>query len=143
MNHIIKDMAFRKFRIVLSKGWTMLLCSASVVVLALAGCRSKKATKSQQVEPENESPSTKAVNEVVEQGKRDNRLTPSVALPGDSKAVRDLIQESNDLKETLNKRLNSVIYGSPEALQRRARENEQMRHKIDSLDVEISKARQK
>ena len=39
-------MAYRKLRIVLSKGWTLLVCSFSVAVLALTGsCRSKKVSK--------------------------------------------------------------------------------------------------
>ena len=44
-------MAYRKFRIVLSKGWTYMICSLSVAVLALVGCRSKKVAQQQQEPP--------------------------------------------------------------------------------------------
>lgn len=66
-----------------------------------------------------------------------------IVLPGDSKAVKDMIRESNTLKETLSRNMNAVIYGPPEVLQRRAAEDAQLRHQIDSIDNEINKARQK
>ena len=135
-------MAYRKFRIALSKGWTLILCSVSVAVLALLGsCRSKKVAKNQ-AEVADEDEAAEVVDDYIS-SKAGGDLTPSVSLPGDSKAVKDLIRESNELKEDLSKRMNSVIYGPPEMMQRRAAENQQMRNKIDSLDTEIRKARQK
>lgn len=132
-------MAYRKLRIVLSKGWTLLVCSFSVAVLALTGsCRSKKVSKAPEpiYDP-------KAPDEVVDEYTNSNNLSPMASLPGDSQKVKDMIRESNALKEEMSNRMRSVIYGPPEVMQRRAAENQAMRNKIDSLDVEISKARQK
>ena len=45
-------MAYKRFRIVLSKGWALLVCSFSVVLLALmSSCRSKKLNKTVEPEP--------------------------------------------------------------------------------------------
>ena len=134
-------MKFRKFKLFVSKGWTLIICSFSVAVLALmSSCRSKKVDKAPDVPDEDSS-------EEVMEGYSINRmgegLTPMVALPGDSKAVKDMIQESNALKETLGRRMNSVIYGPPEMMVRRAAENDEMRHKIDSIDARIRKERGK
>lgn len=135
-------MTYRKFRIFLAKGWTLIVCSVSLAVMALAvSCRSKKATKAQETIVEEE----KAPEEVVDEKattRASRDLSPMVELPGDSKAVKEMIQESNALKQTLSRRMNSVIYGTPEIMEQRAAENEQMKHKIDSLDTEIKKARQ-
>lgn len=54
-----------------------------------------------------------------------------------------MVEEMNTIKDELNKRMNSVIYGTPEVMKRRAKENDAMRHKIDSLQNEITKARRK
>ena len=134
-------MKFRKIKLFVSKGWTLIICSFSVAVLALmSSCRSKKVDKAPDVPDEDSS-------EEVMEGYSINRmgegLTPMVALPGDSKAVKDMIQESNALKETLGRRMNSVIYGPPEVMERRAAENAEMRHKIDSIDARIRKERSK
>jgi len=134
-------MKFRKIKLFVSKGWALLVCSFSVAVLALmSSCRSKKVDKAPDVPDEDSS-------EEVMEGYSINRmgegLTPMVALPGDSKAVKDMIQESNALKETLGRRMNSVIYGPPEMMERRAAENDEMRHKIDSIDARIRKERSK
>ena len=134
-------MKFRKIKLFVSKGWALLVCSFSVAVLALmSSCRSKKVDKVPDV-PDDDS------SEEVMEGYSINRmgegLTPMVALPGDSKAVKDMIQESNALKETLGRRMNSVIYGPPEVMVRRAAENDEMRHKIDSIDARIRKERSK
>ena len=134
-------MKFRKIKLFVSKGWTLIICSFSVAVLALmSSCRSKKVDKAPDVPDEDSS-------EEVMEGYSINRmgegLTPMVALPGDSKAVKDMIQESNALKETLGRRMNSVIYGPPEVMVRRAAENDEMRHKIDSIDARIRKERSK
>ena len=134
-------MKFRKIKLFVSKGWALLVCSFSVAVLALmSSCRSKKVDKAPDVPDEDSS-------EEVMEGYSINRmgegLTPMVALPGDSKAVKDMIQESNTLKETLGRRMNSVIYGPPEMMERRAAENDEMRHKIDSIDARIRKERSK
>ena len=135
-------MAYRKFRIVLAKGWTLLVCSLSVAVLALtASCRSKKVSKSAETVLEETTPEEEVVDEYI--STRTNDLTPTAVLPDDSQAVKDMIKESNALKEEVSGRMRSVIYGPPEMMQRRAQENEAMRHKIDSLDTEIRKARQK
>lgn len=136
-------MIYRKFRIAFSKGWTLLLCSFSVAVLALAtSCRSKKVTKAAEENPV-EDTTSEVVDEPGTTRAGGGELVPTLVLPSDSKAVRDMIEQSNDLKETLSKRMNSVIYGPPEVMQRRAAENAEMRHKIDSLDTEINKARKK
>ena len=134
-------MKFRKIKLFVSKGWALLVCSFSVAVLALmSSCRSKKVDKAPDVPDEDSS-------EEVMEGYSINRmgegLTPMVALPGDSKAVKDMIQKSNTLKETLGRRMNSVIYGPPEMMERRAVENDEMRHKIDSIDARIRKERSK
>jgi len=123
----------------LSKGWTLLVCSVSVAVIALMGsCRSKKATKTQEPVLNDDQPS----EEVVEP-RSGNDLSPTLTLPGDSKEVKEMIQQVNSLKDELSGRMNSVIYGTPEIMQRRAEENRLMRNQIDSLNNEIQKARQK
>lgn len=132
-------MSYKKFRIVLSKGWTLLVCSVSVAVIALMGsCRSKKATKTQEPVLNDDQPA----EEVVE-SRSGNDLSPTLTLPGDSKEVKEMIQQVNSLKDELSGRMNSVIYGTPEIMQRRAEENRLMRNQIDSLNNEIKKARQK
>lgn len=130
-------MAYKRFRIVLSKGWTLLVCSLSVAILALmSSCRSKKLNKS--VEP------------VEEQNDQDvdapgsaNDYTPMATLPGDSKDVRAKIDQVNALKGELSSRMNTVIYGPPDVMERRARENNEMREKIEKLSKEINSSRQK
>lgn len=135
-------MTYRKFRIFLAKGWTLIVCSVSLAVMALAvSCRSKKATKAQETIDEEE----KAPEEVVDEkpmSRTSRDLAPLLELPGDSKAVKEMIQESNALRQTLSRHMNSVIYGTPEVMKQRSAENEQLKHKIDSLDTEIKKARQ-
>ncbi|MCQ2068246.1 MAG: hypothetical protein MJY68_03980 [Bacteroidaceae bacterium] len=132
-------MSYKKFRIVLSKGWTLLVCSVSVAVIALMGsCRSKKATKTQEPVLNDDQPA----EEVVE-SRSGNDLSPTLTLPGDSKEVKEMIQQVNSLKDELSGRMNSVIYGTPEIMQRRAEENRLMRNQIDSLNNEIKRARQK
>lgn len=133
-------MAYRKFRIALSKGWTYMICSLSVAVLALVGCRSKKVAQQQQ-EPEPLQDSADVVDEEV--STRSGSLTQTMILPGDSKEVQEMIRQVNSLKKDLSDRMNSVIYGTPEVMQRRAQENRALRARIDSLDNVISKARLK
>ena len=70
-------------------------------------------------------------------------MAPMVTLPSDSKEVKDMIRQVNSLKDELSGRMNSVIYGPPELMQRRALENREMRARIDSLSNEINKARKK
>ncbi|MBR6855913.1 MAG: hypothetical protein IKM90_00555 [Bacteroidaceae bacterium] len=132
-------MAYRKFRIVLSKGWTYMICSLSVAVLALVGCRSKKVAQQQQ-EPELPQDAADASDEYQT---RANSLAQTVILPSDSKEVQAMIKQVNSLKKDLSDRMNSVIYGTPEVMQRRAQENRALRARIDSLDNVISKARLK
>lgn len=132
-------MAYRKFRIVLSKGWTYMICSLSVAVLALVGCRSKKVAQEQQ-EPELPQDAADASDEYQT---RANSLAQTVILPSDSKEVQAMIKQVNSLKKDLSDRMNSVIYGTPEVMQRRAQENRALRARIDSLDNVISKARLK
>ena len=132
-------MAYRKFRIVLSKGWTFMICSLSVAVLALVGCRSKKVAQQQQ-EPELPQDAADASDEYQT---RANSLAQTVILPSDSKEVQAMIKQVNSLKKDLSDRMNSVIYGTPEVMQRRAQENRALRARIDSLDNVISKARLK
>jgi len=106
-----------------------MICSLSVAMLALFGsCRSKKVAKAQEVAQNQDKTS-----EVITQENN--------ALTDDSKDLRDMIEEYNTLKETLGRRMNSVIYGPPEMMQRRAAENEEMQHKIDSLDARIKAVR--
>ena len=120
-------MRFNKFRIFVSKGWTFIICSLSVAMLALMGsCRSKKVAKAQEV--------------VEDQDKSSEMVTQENVLSDDSKDLRDMIEESNALKETLGRRMNTVIYGPPEMMQKRAAENQEMQHKIDSLDARIKAA---
>lgn len=133
-------MAFRKFRIALSKGWTYVICSLSVAVLALAGCRSKKVPRTP-AEPEPPQDTADVTDEYV--SSRSGTLTQTLILPGDSKEVQEMIRQVNSLKKDLSDRMNSVIYGTPEVMQRRAQENRAMRARIDSLDNVISKARLK
>lgn len=132
-------MAYRKFKIVLSKGWTYMICSLSVAVLALVGCRSKKVAQQQQ-EPELPQDAADASDEYQT---RANSLAQTVILPSDSKEVQAMIKQVNSLKKDLSDRMNSVIYGTPEVMQRRAQENRALRARIDSLDNVISKARLK
>ena len=132
-------MAYRKFRIVLSKGWTYMICSLSVAVLALVGCRSKKVAQQQQ-EPELPQDAADASDEYQT---RANSLAQTVILPSDSKEVQAMIKQVNSLKKDLSDRMNSVIYGTPEVMQRRAQENRALRARIDSIDNVISKARLK
>lgn len=136
-------MRFRKIRLFLSRGWTFIVCSISVVVLGLmASCRSKKVIKTAEV-TEKEDNSQELVTDEYFNSRNRNGFTPMAVLPGDSQEIKDMIRESNSLKENLSGRMRSVIYGTPEIMERRAQENAQMRHKIDSLDTEIIKARQK
>ena len=132
-------MAYRKFRIALSKGWTYMICSLSVAVLALVGCRSKKVAQQQQ-EPELPQDAADASDEYQT---RANSLAQTVILPSDSKEVQAMIKQVNSLKKDLSDRMNSVIYGTPEVMQRRAQENRALRARIDSIDNVISKARLK
>ena len=132
-------MAYRKFRIALSKGWTYMICSLSVAVLALVGCRSKKVAQEQQ-EPELPQDAADASDEYQT---RANSLAQTVILPSDSKEVQAMIKQVNSLKKDLSDRMNSVIYGTPEVMQRRAQENRALRARIDSLDNVINKARLK
>lgn len=133
-------MAYKKIRIVLSKGWTLLVCSLSVAVLALmSSCRSKKLSKS--VEPD---PVEEELNDQdADNPGSINDYTPMATLPGDSKEVREKIEEVNTLKGELSIRMNTVIYGPPEVMERRARENSEMRQKIDNLSREIDSSRKK
>lgn len=136
-------MAYKRFRLFLSKGWTLLVCSLSVAVLALMGsCRSKKANKTAQDDSMEEPPLAEALDETTVSGNR-TEMTPIVALSGDSKETKAMIDQVNSLKEELSARMNSVIYGPPEMMQRRAEENRKMRAQIDSLSNEINKARKK
>ncbi len=123
----------------LSKGWTYMICSLSVAVLALVGCRSKKVAQQQQ-EPELPQDAADASDEYQT---RANSLAQTVILPSDSKEVQAMIKQVNSLKKDLSDRMNSVIYGTPEVMQRRAQENRALRARIDSLDNVISKARLK
>ena len=133
-------MKFRKIRLFVSKGWTVIVCSFSVAVLALmSSCRSKKVDKAPDVPDDN--PSDEIMEGTVIS--RTSGLNPMIALPSDSKAVRDMIEESNALKETLGRWMKSVVYGPPEVMERRAAENAEMRHKIDSIDARIRKERSK
>ena len=132
-------MAYRKFRIALSKGWTYMICSLSVAVLALVGCRSKKVAQQQQ-EPELPQDAADASDEYQT---RANSLAQTLILPSDSKEVQAMIKQVNSLKKDLSDRMNSVIYGTPEVMQRRAQENRALRARIDSIDNVISKARLK
>ena len=133
-------MAYKRFRIFVSKGWTLLVCSLSIAVLALmSSCRSKKLNKSAEPDP--------AQEEQTDQGAdypgSVNDYTPMATLPGDSKEVRKKIEEVNTLKDELSTRMNTVIYGPPAVMERRARENSEMREKIDRLSKEINDSRKK
>ena len=135
-------MAYKRFRIALSKGWTLIVCSFTVAILAITGCRSKKVNKTAQEDPAYEAPLEEALDESdISRSRTD--MTPIVELSGDSKETKAMIQQVNTLKKELSDRMNSVIYGPPEVMQRRAEENRQMRAQIDSLSNEINKARKK
>lgn len=135
-------MAYKRFRIVLSKGWTLLVCSLSVAALALTvSCRSKKVNKQAEPEPADDQLSQDAEGTLTRRLADD--MAPMVTLPDDSKEVKDMIRQVNSLKDELSGRMNSVIYGPPELMQRRALENREMRARIDSLSNEINKARKK
>lgn len=134
-------MSYKRFRIALSRGWTMIVCSLSVVALTITGCRSKKVNKTAQ-EDLSEAPLQEELDEQVASSSRTD-MAPIVVLPGDSKETKAMIEQVNSLKQTLSGRMNSVIYGPPEVMQRRAEENRQMRAQIDSLSNEINKARKK
>ena len=135
-------MKFRKLIIKVSKGWALIVCSISVAVFALAGCRSKKVNKSADADAVDDNPTADVVEESDDSGTR-NDLSPILILPSDSKETKELIEQVNSLKEELSGRMNSVIYGPPEVMQRRAQENRAMRAQIDSLSNEINKARKK
>lgn len=136
-------MRYKKYRIALSKGWTLVVCSFSVMILAFMGsCKSKKVTKSDEPEEVGDVPAEEMVDEYAST-RADNRLSPIIVMPDDSKEVREMINQVNNLKKEMSDRMNSVIYGTPEVMQRRAQENKAMRAEIDSLDNEINKARQK
>lgn len=133
-------MAYKRFRIVLSKGWTLLVCSLSVAVLALmSSCRSKKLNKSAEPDPAQE----EQTDQDADNPGSVNDYTPMATLPGDSKEVRKKIEEVNTLKDELSTRMNTVIYGPPAVMERRARENSEMREKIDRLSKEINDSRKK
>ena len=135
-------MAYKRFRIVLSKGWTLLVCSLSVAAVALTvSCRSKKVNKPAEPEPADNQPSQNTEGTLTRRLADDT--APMATLPGDSKEVKDMIEQVNSLKDELSVRMNSLIYGPPEVLQRRALENTEMRARIDSLSNEINKARKK
>ena len=102
-------MAYRRFSIILSKGWTLLVCLFSVLIV-VCSCRSKKVSKTE--EP---------VQKV------------------DAATLDKMMLRSDSLKRVLDNRSRSLIYGTPEVMERRAAENEAMRHEIDSLDNEIQK----
>lgn len=134
-------MAYKRFRIFLSKGWSLIVCSLSVAVIALmASCRSKKVNKTAQTDPVEEEP-VEAVTDNEDSSQ--TSLAPVMVMPSDSKEVKEMIQEVNTLKDDLSNRMNSIIYGPPEVMQRRAQENRIMREKIDSISNEINKARRK
>ena len=135
-------MAYKRFRIVLSKGWTLLVCSLSVATLALTvSCRSKKVNKTAEPEPSADLPAQGA--EDVNTRRSADDLAPMLVLPSDSKEVKEMIKEVNSMKDELSGRMSSIIYGPPEVMQRRAQENREMRARIDSLSNEINKARKK
>lgn len=139
---MINDMAYKRFKIALSKGWALIVCSLSVVVLAITGCRSKKANKTVQENFNEDVPLEEALDETLVSRSRTD-MVPIAELSGDSKETKAMIQQVNTLKKELSDRMNSVIYGPPEVMQRRAEENRQMRAQIDSLSNEINKSRQK
>lgn len=134
-------MSYKRIRIAISKGWTLIVCSLSVVALAVTGCHSKKVNKAAQ-EDLTDAPLQEELDEQVASSSRTD-MAPIVELPGDSKETKAMIEQVNSLKQTLSGRMNSVIYGPPEVMQRRAEENRQMRAQIDSLSNEINKARKK
>ena len=133
-------MAFIKYRLALSKGWTYIICSLSVALLSLVSCRSKKVTKTPD-EPGQSQETAEVVDEYI--STRAGNLNQTLILPGDSREVQDMIRQVNSLKKDLSDRMNSVIYGTPEMMQRRAEENRVMRARIDSIDNVIKKTRQK
>lgn len=133
-------MAFIKYRIALSKGWTYIICSLSVALLSLVSCRSKKVTKNPD-EPVQSRDSAEVVDEYMTT--RAGNLAQTPVMPGDYREVQDMIRQVNSLKKDLSDRMNSVIYGTPEMMQRRAEENRVMRARIDSIDNVIKKTRQK
>ena len=134
-------MTYRKLKIYLSKGWTLMVCSLSVAVIALMGsCRSKKVNKTAEPDVAEDKSAQEVVDDYLTRSDGE-RLTPVRVMPGDSQRVQDLIRQTNSLKEEVSGRMRSVIYGTPEIMQRRAQENEAMRNRIDSLDNEINKAR--
>ena len=133
-------MAYKRFRIVLSKGWTLLVCSLSVAILALmSSCRSKKVNKSVDPDPVDE----ELNDDEADNSGSANDYTPMATLPGDSKEVKAKIDEINTLKDELNARMNVVIYGPPDVMERRSRENREMREKIDHLSKEVNDSRSK
>ena len=124
----------------MSKGWTLLVCSLSIAVLALmSSCRSKKLNKSAEPDPAQE----EQTDQDADNPGSVNDYTPMATLPGDSKEVRKKIEEVNTLKDELSTRMNTVIYGPPAVMERRARENSEMREKIDRLSKEINDSRKK
>ena len=106
----------------------------------MGSCRSKKVNKTAEPDVTEDQSAQEVVEEYLTRGDGE-RLTPVRVMPGDSQRVQDLIRQTNSLKEEVSGRMRSVIYGTPEIMQRRAQENEAMRNRIDSLDNEINKAR--
>ncbi len=109
----------------------------------MGSCRSKKVNKSPEPEPDASAPKQAEVVDEYIATRAGANMYPSAIMPGDSKEVKGMVEEMNTIKDELNKRMNSVIYGTPEVMKRRAKENDAMRHKIDSLQNEITKARRK
>lgn len=124
-------MRYRKFRIILSKGWSLVLYLLSVGILTVTG-----ACKSQ--------------HKAVRKGKNvkviENRYDRIMALYGveppsmrvDRKSeIRRLQTEIDSLQKILDHRKGVVIYGPPEMMERRSRENAQISHDIDSMKLSI------
>lgn len=91
------------------------MCLLTVVIVACS-CRSKKVNKTPEPEP---APAAK------------------------TQSVREMQIKVDSLRHDLDNRMQMVVYGPPEILQRRGEENKAMREEIDSLENEIKKARQK
>lgn len=99
----------KKTKVSISRFWTLVLCSLSAVLLAItASCKSSRK---------------------VQKAEADAKMQTEIR-------IREIKHESDSLQKILDRRRNSVMYGTPELMQRAAEENRKMQARIIELDQE-------
>lgn len=97
----------KKIGISISRGWTLVLCSFSAVILALtASCRSSRRVQK---------------SDALERERTELR-------------IREMQQEADSLQKILDRRRNSVMYGSLDVMRRYAEESRKMQDRVYELD---------